>query len=235
MYLTYLDDSGVRQKDIVWQLLSAVIIDDRIFRDIEVLMGVCVEDLIPADRLEDFHEFHASELYRGSGIFDGIPEEKRFHVIHRLLTLVRDYKLPIVYGAVDVQRLRKKYYASAVPADIAFRICAIGIEDWISKQKPDDQLGIIILDNCDKADKDTIKKSFRQLRKKLQPPHWTPGQLWHVLDDMFFGDSKDSVGIQLADVCSYFIAKHLQGGDEVAEGFYQTISDYIVHSKIEPE
>ena len=51
---------------------------------------------------------------------------------------------------------------------------------------------------------------------------------------MYFGDSKFSLGIQLADLCAFFIAKHLEK-NTAAEGFYQMIADKIVFSKTYPE
>ena len=35
------------------------------------------------------------------------------------------------------------------------------------------------------------------------PPDFGLGQLVHVHDDMYFGNSKDSIGLQLADLSSF--------------------------------
>jgi hypothetical protein len=66
-----------------------------------------------------------------------------------------------------------------------------------------------------------------------RPLHCALGKLVHLHDDMYFGSSKDSIGVQLADLCGYFIAKHLEG-DAAGEGFYDIIKDRIVYSKLEP-
>ncbi len=50
---------------------------------------------------------------------------------------------------------------------------------------------------------------------------------------MYFGSSKNSVGLQLADVCVYFIARHLAGKPD-SEGFYDTIKDQIAFSEVYP-
>jgi len=64
MFLAYLDDSGTRQKDKrIFQLITAVLISDSEFFDIERHMGATVEQLLPEDRMEQFEEFHAWELY----------------------------------------------------------------------------------------------------------------------------------------------------------------------------
>jgi hypothetical protein len=50
---------------------------------------------------------------------------------------------------------------------------------------------------------------------------------------MYFGDSRHSLGIQLADLCSYFIARHLDGDVEI-RGFYDLISPHIVSANTHP-
>jgi len=96
------------------------------------------------------------------------------------------------------------------------------------------ELALLIADDTDdKKLKAELKRSFRQMRRQVRPPEHNP-RLWYVHDDMYFGSSKDSVGIQLADLCGYFIAKHLEG-DVSTDGFYQIIADQICNSKVEPE
>jgi len=50
---------------------------------------------------------------------------------------------------------------------------------------------------------------------------------------MFFGSSKDSVGLQLADLCAYFISQHLQKNDK-AEPFYEIFKERIDYCHMEP-
>jgi hypothetical protein len=83
------------------------------------------------------------------------------------------------------------------------------LEDWLSKFMPH-PLAILIADDCQKDIKNTLRKSFRQLRNKIRPLNYALGKLVHVHDDMYFGSSKDSIGIQLADLCGYFIANILR-------------------------
>ena len=232
--LAYLDDSGTRQKDRKYQVMSGVIVGDAQFHLAEVISAKNVEDLLPADRRDQFEEFHAWELFGGFGIYDGVPQDARFEVINDLLHLVA--RFPILYGAVNVPELRKKSYGSADPVDIAFRICATGISEWalanVNKNATLDCVILIVDDTQEKAIKNALKTSFRQIRPRMKVP-LTHG-LSYLHDDMYFGDSKSSVGLQLADLCSYFIARHLEGHPEV-EGFYKIIEKGIVHGKVEPE
>jgi uncharacterized protein DUF3800 len=233
MYLAYADDSGTRDRGKNFQLMCAVIIEDKRFTDMEILLAAAAETLIPADKMDKFEEFHAWELFGGYGPFDGIDQSSRFQVIEALLTMVGQYQFPIVYGAVDKNRLAEKVFGSADPLDVCFRICMEGIEDWIGKILPH-ELSILIVDEFQQKDKAILRKSFRSLRKQIRPYKPDSPKIWHFHDDMYFGASKDSIGIQLADLCGYFIAKHLEN-DVSAEGFYGLIKDRIVYSRIEPQ
>jgi hypothetical protein len=246
VHLAYLDDSGTRDKNRKFQVLSAVIIEGLGFSHIEVIMGASIEALVPPDKQEKFEEFHAHELYGGYGIFEGVEQTKRFHVITLLLNLIPRLDIPVVYGAVNKSLLADKPYGSADPLDICFRLCIQGIEEWTatfphSDSVPDapaippPPLVVLVSDDFQQKDiKATLKKSFRQMRKKIRPPHWDPGTIWHLHDDLYFGSSADSVGIQLADLCGYMISRHLEGDTEV-DGFYNIIKDRIVWSKVAPE
>jgi len=240
VYLVYLDDSETKQKDRKFQVMSAVIIKDEHFIDVELAMGLDLGNLLPQEMMNQFEEFHASELYGGYGVFEGIEEWSRFTAMRNLLGMVSDLEFPVVYGAVDQNLLSQQLYASASPIDIAFRLCVEGIEDWIVKHPPStsepnslSDFALLIVDDCDKNTKATMRQTFRCLRGKIRPPNFEPGKLGHVHDDLYFGDSKDSVGIQLADVCSYVIAKHLIGDESIAE-FYQIIEKQIVYGRVEP-
>jgi hypothetical protein len=51
---------------------------------------------------------------------------------------------------------------------------------------------------------------------------------------MYFGSSRDSIGIQLADLCGYFISQHLQNKPE-AECFYKEVEQRIFFSEVKPD
>lgn len=250
MHLAYLDDSDTKSKASKWQVMSAVIIEDDAFKMAEIGMSTLPEKLMGAERLAKFEEFHASELYGGYGAFDGIDQDRRFDAINYLLTLLQAMSITVVYGAVDLAVLKTEIYGSADPVDVCFRKCLTEIRVWaeasanshISARLGDDysvehmaevivptllsQLVILIVDECDGKTKNTLQKSFRSLR-----PPFTSSSLNDCFhDDMYFGDSRYSIGIQLADLCSYFIARHMEG-DMETEGFYQKIEPRIYVQK----
>jgi hypothetical protein len=254
VHLAYLDDSDTKAKPRKWQVMSGVVVEDHQFPALEIILRVSREELIPPEKIDKFEEFHASELYGGYGVFEGIDQEKRFDTIRGLLRCLTATGASIIYGAVDLDALQTEVYASAEPLDIAFRACIkgirecmrkaihnsadsaiAGIDDPIAKAQAYEEalksefltkLAILVVDDfSDKKTKELLSKSFRRLRGQ---------ELSHFHDDMYFGDSRYSIGIQLADLCSYFIARHLEGDSETAP-FYEMIRPHLVFSETHPK
>lgn len=259
MHLAYIDDSDTKQKNCKWQVMSAVLIEDRIFKFAEMGLAGIAESLIPDDKREKFEEFHACELYGGYGIFEGIDQARRFDAIQRLFALFKGLDLSVIYGAVDLERLGTTPYGSADPVDIAFRTCLKGIDWWVEKRIDDrailagekeraeagedpmlspllhgmlEELVLVVVDDCEPKIKSGLQKSFRDRRGDQSRPH-ERGQIHYFHDDMYFGDSRFSIGIQLADLCSYFICRHLSGEVE-PDGFYNWIHPHIKFGEVYP-
>lgn len=233
VYLAYMDDSGTRDKKEAYQVVAAVLVDDSHFFAIENLTAAFAEAVIPAGKLESFEEFKGSELYGGYGIFDGVDQKIRFELITRLLSIIKNLKIPVVYGAVHKNRLATNLYGSAEPVDICFRICMNGVNDAMRERLRKD-MALIIVDDSDRDVKKKFKQSFRAMRGRTVGSEAII-QFRRLHDDMYFGSSRDSVGIQLADLCAFFVNQHLKGDDPVAESFYTVFGDSIIYSKVEPE
>jgi hypothetical protein len=248
VHLAYLDDSDTKAKNSKWQVMSAVIIKDNDFKLAELGMAAIPEQLMGAEKLSKFEEFHACELYGGYGAFEGIDQDRRFEAIRKLLALLQTTQSCVVYGSIDLDVLKNEVYGSADPVDVCFRKCLVMIRDWadaLVKSHIDAEMGdgiwefdrvaeimmprmvsnlvILVVDECDGKTKNTLQKSFHSLRQRNFGFHLL-SDCFH--DDMYFGDSRYSIGIQLADLCSYFIARHLQGDTEI-DGFYEMIEPRI--------
>jgi hypothetical protein len=235
VYLGYVDDSGSDAK-CNFQVVAAVLIPDVDFSTLEIGIGLVLPELFDAEHPlpESFEEFHATELFCGRGVFQGIPQEKRFDAIRFILETVANQKLPIMYGAVNRALLEFTPFASAKPLDIAFRGCALGINGWLEGQEGGEMCLLIMDEGADKSAKADIRKAFKQLRPPLRPPNWNSG-LQRMHDAMYFGNSKDSIGIQIADLCAYFICQHLMNPSRAeTEGFYRMFADQIYHKSVEP-
>lgn len=242
VYLAYIDDSDTRAKQQKWQVLSAVLIPDSSFPNLEMASSDVIHRLMGDERFEEFTEFHACELYGGYGVFEGIEQSKRFGAIEEVLGVLPAIKAKVAYGAVDLEGLQQQPYASASPLDMAFRMCAEGIEMFLVRNLADVAQGkepqgssaaIFIADEFDKGVKATLQKSFRSLRQRLSFSETEFSKLPLVHDDMYFGDSRYSIGIQMADLCSYFIARHL-AGDAVIDPYFRLIEPLIISARRDP-
>jgi len=236
VYLAYLDDSDTREKAEEWQVISAVLIPADSYTVLEFMSAFTVEDLMPEERRDAFEEFHASRLYGGYPPFEGIDQHIRLDAIRSLLGGLSLHGFKVAYGAVNLKSLHKGDFGSANPQDVAFRRCVLGAGEWIFDQvlaemqqgkNGEQHTALFIMDECDQKSRATLQKSFRSLRPRFRLSSENDSNLPFVHDDIYFGDSKYSIGIQMADLCSYFIARHL-AGDSETEHFYRIIEPQII-------
>jgi hypothetical protein len=244
VYIAYLDDSGstgnhVDDPESPFQVVTAVIIRDASFRAVEKMRTLTTDDLealVPKDEWRSF-EFKATQVYGWQKPFDALGRDKCRQIFSLALSVVQVCQLPVVYGAVDKAKHRAGPYANHRPIDVAFRFCAAGVEKWLRQNGNDDIALLISDDTSDVKEKESIKTAFRQLRKKLRfrggLDGMDPGPLQHMVDDIYFGDSKDSLGIQIADMCGFIIRRHLSGKTD-SEYLYDQIKDDIYFGKVVP-
>ncbi len=181
MHLAYLDDSDTKQKPRKLQVMSGVIVEDKKFKMVEIGMRSIRDVLVPPERIDQFEEFHASELYGGYGVFEGIDQKQRFEAIRRLLSLIEYADMAVVYGAVDIAKAKEQIYGSADVLDMAFRMCAQQIYEWakqriIGAEELDEdtivsnwlqELVILIVDECDKK---TERHAANLISESSSPP-----------------------------------------------------------------
>lgn len=207
VHIVYIDDS--KQDKILdrqFQVMGAVIVADEFFSSIEQELAYLVYEHIP-EEIRETCEFHACDLLHGNKPFKEIPKDERFHLLGEGVRVIENWNISIVYGAVDIEKLQDTDFGSANEADVAFRRCARAVEDWFQQNGG---FGVLVADNTtDQKTKYAMQKGFRHYRQFVRSSPPTRGVLAHIHDDMYFGDSKFSVGIQLADVCTLLISRHL--------------------------
>lgn len=249
MHLAYLDDSGSDNKNQI-AVFGGIAMEHQSFQTLERQVGFAALSLLTADRVDTFGEFHADDLFAGTGEFAGIPEDERHLALRDLLLLPKKLDAPYFYSAVDKSAVRKSALGSAHPIDIGFRMCALAIDEWLrgellkrAKECHGDEikqvmletpLCLLIVDDCDNNVRGRLKKSFRDLRRRLRfTDDWTEGRLTFAHDAMYFGDSADSVGIQVADACNFIMLRRIRDG--IRDEFYQILEPQVRCARVEPE
>jgi hypothetical protein len=239
VYIVYFDDGG--KGNVL--VFGGIVVDHNAFVVLEANVGILASALMPPGK--DLTEFHASDLFRGEGEFKDIPESDRHKALLHLLRVVGNLNLPYIYSAIDKHRLSRTPTGSANVHDVAFRMVAAALEDFLVSQIPVNSaqgieypLCLLIVDDCDRAPKEYIKKSFRQMRQPMRMPldstGWSNNRLSHSVDDLFFGDSSGSVGLQVADVCNYVMWRRLAENIE-DEFFAELMKGQVICAKPEPE
>ncbi len=226
-------------------VVGALLIPDWKFTAVELLEQTVLR-LIPLNGQRKFEAFRAEELFQGQGAFEGIPEDRRFDAIRSLLTAIPDNGLLFVYSAVDMSALSAvPLLGSADPVDVAFQMCALQIEEIVGNSPdhrnqspgehgPEEHLSVFLFDETnDPQLKKSLTTSVRNLRRRGPHADAHARRLWNLNDAMYFSDSRDSIGIQIADLCAYLVGRRLCGLPPT--GFFDYIKDHIKCAKPMPE
>lgn len=248
VHLAYLDDSASDAKNRL-TIFGGIVVEHQAFETLERQVGFTALRLLTADRVESLGEFHADDLFAGTGEFKDIPEAERREALRGLLSLPRKLNAPYFYSAVDKPSLQKAALGSAHPVDVGFRMCAMAIDHWlvngytiqmmaagvdtIRKATIERPLCLLIADDCNDNIKGRLRKSYRELRRHMRLTEDSVGRITFAHDAMYFGDSVDSVGIQVADVCNYVMLRRIRDGIE--DEFYKLLEPQVRCAKVEPD
>ena len=231
MYIAYLDEAGLSKEETHLVVAGIIVKDDQLL-ECEKQLDEVLEKHIPKEKWEGF-EFHALDLFGGRGYFRKWPDKKRQEIIRDVLDSLMIFNLPIIYGAIDKAKLKRNYRRPFDAHDLAFMLFAERVDDWLDSKDPF-EVCILIADET-KRDK-IIKSSLRQYRKEgIRIGNLKPKKLDNIADAIYFADSKDTWGLQLADFCSYFIKRHHIGGNDTAETLYQYFSAQIDKWRLFPD
>lgn len=232
VYIAYVDDSKQDKNRDRFQVISAILIQDNGFAALEQELGYYLYELVQPLVGGEFEEFHASDLLNANGVFRNVTRKQAIEVFGNGVQTLWNLQIPVIYGAVNLNKLYASDYATANPVDMAFRLCLKLIEAWFQENRPGNE-ALLISDDGDKAVKNAMMNTFHVLRKPVVSSPPQRGELSHLHDDMYFGASKFSKGIQLADLCALLIGRHLAGYADT-EDLYKKLSEHIVASTIKP-
>jgi len=240
VHLAYFDDSGSEPSSNLC-VFGAVVIPGDFFGVAEYWSKLVLQSLGVA---ESFQEFKAGELYFANGAFQGLDRNECRDAFALLVTVLTEFHLPFIYSAVDRSKLQDEpLFKSSHPVDVGFRMCLDQLDEWARGQvKPKKysripkNMCVVIADECDGLLRKQMLTTFRKKRVR-RPRPIEPGekqeQLEHIHDSMYFGDSVDSIGLQIADACNWSMGRILRGMplDPVVA---MRVKDAAICSKPEP-
>jgi uncharacterized protein DUF3800 len=232
--IVYFDEAGTSDaRTEPFLVVVAVIIRDKHWLAIERAAHDIVNRLVPEKMRQEF-EFHACDLFAGNtkGFQrNARDKEIRFEILKSFLTIVRDFKLPIIYTVHDKERLPiRDWQEMTVHRELGRQLCAGYVESWLVKKTRGRDVAMLISDvvhSDNKREEKLIKRYL--LRNRKWPMFATMGPvLEHVVDTIHFADSRESIGLQIADACAFFIKRHYMNESHAdAEPLYQIIAGNI--------
>lgn len=226
MRIIYSDEAGVGDEIIepITVVAATIVQADQQWGRIETDIKNIISDLV-LERDRDTFEFKASKL------FAQLSKGNNEQILRRFLSIFNDHKLPIAVGAIDRLSLKEsmkkesqKNLTQSVGQTTAFLICAAFVEQTFMSYFPSEK-GLWIADET--RSKMPMKASLRRYQKFTAMIDVPATHFDHIIDTVYFGDSRESRGIQLADACNFFVKKHLMKSLP-AERFYEIIKGRIV-------
>ena len=227
--LVYFDEAATGDPILepITVMSSIVIHGDLEAKPIEIDVAALVEE-VPEEYRENF-EFHACELFSKDVKFPNWPRKERWKLLIRFMRLIIKYNLPIHWGSIRRETLKQLFTEKDLKDDpfialeYAFLLCADETNLWFRAKLPDER-ALCIADRIDAPL--SMKRLFKEYRHRPSIVTDEKPQFDHLLDTVYFGDSHESVFLQLADSCSYFLKRRFSG-KENSDKFYEVIEPQI--------
>ncbi len=210
MNLIYFDESGNSGTNLADPqqpifVLGALIVPETKWQAIESDLEKSLDLHIPPPRDAQF-EIHAGDLRQGTGSFKGVPVVKRIAIRNEWLRIAASHQLRFIYRAITKNRYERWMHSAfgshikVNPHLAAFPLVAQVANNLLRSIAPD-ALGIFISDD-NREVVDDIERFLKLLRA-------TPGalRLDRIIEKGFFIDSRKSLLLQLADLCTLHARK----------------------------
>ncbi len=229
MRIVYFDEAGIAseaQEPIT--VVAGVIVDaDRHWLLLEQQIALLLSEYIPVEDRKNF-EFHAKNLFSGSVYLNKhMGRAKRHELLSRFASLLPTNDIPVLYGAIDRAGLRRANSAmigGGRELGICFLVAMAKTEIWFQDNAPQ-EVGLCIADET--KTKAPLKSLMRQFRNEPLVEEIVQSQFHHLIDTISFNGSEESLGLQLADVASFLIKRHLMGKAD-SEPFFKIIEPQVV-------
>ena len=167
-------------------------------------------------------ELHGSEILQGRGFFSSWPKARRVELIDDLLNILRRRETPAIISYVNKQEFAAAKEADSGrqhwwrgPWEPAFSRFVFALDLYLdelnmTKMSPDEMArgdpvkvrdrAAIIADEAKPFDRQFMQQF---LRTEIDIPTGS------VVENVYFVRSQDSHCTQLADICAYFVRRHL--------------------------
>jgi hypothetical protein len=230
--LAYLDEAGISNSEHEpYLVVAGVIINaDQDWRPLQRHLQSIGRRFLPSEHALRL-VFHAKDIWHGSGYFDRRhwSRSKREELFAALAEIPRRFHLPIVAGFVQrkpalayardrIANVPERDVTMAVHA-LAFSRAVGQIDTWMKLYAPAEFV-MLLAENAGKMQ--SIIKSVHAgyVNDGSYDPNLAPMFTADtVIDTVHFAGKNESALLQIADLCSFTIKRHLMGRADIADCF----------------
>jgi Protein of unknown function (DUF3800) len=205
MHLLYVDESGKSgPTDYTqpWYVLGGLILPEEKWKAVERDLNEVIEAVVPSPRPDDW-ELHMSLIAHRKKHFSQMPESDRFALVDAVFDVMDWHALALIFVGIDKEKHRNKYsYPDAVER-VSYMFMLERFNYCVGRQGA---VGLVVADEQKKVEISTRKDHSRYRRDGTGV-----AQIEHVIETPFFTPSHWSRPLQMIDVATYYVARHLRG------------------------
>jgi hypothetical protein len=249
--VVYSDESGIGgsiEKEPVTVVTAIMLNMESQWEPVERDLFV-IQNYIPRKLLRYGWEIHGKKLFEG--IRRHIEEAEKS--LPLLLNIPNIHRVPIFYGAVDRAGFDALPDNSSLvnsrgnrnsAYDMAFHSCVRRVESYIETTLHRGERALWIAEHSgyEKSLKNTLgwAKATEAIRIEDEVLDMVRQNPSCLVDTVYFGDSGDSLALQLADVCcstitNFLLEQHYGFQPRIAEPYYRMIQGQIVNDGTPPQ
>lgn len=219
MKFCYVDESGTGSEPFL--VMTGVVVDAQRMHVTKDDWGEVLEALSTVTG-RTIHEFHTKDFYAGNGPWRGMDGNHRARVIQAILGWWGDRHHHVTFSGIDKQKHAVKLVEGSLPegCETPWRAAALHVILSVQKrhrgQKKNKGHTMLLFDR-------ELKEETSLSALIARPPGWTDeyydrhkrqAQLDQIIDVPFFGDSRQVLLVQVADLISYVLRRYA----EIEEG-----------------
>jgi Protein of unknown function (DUF3800) len=231
MRVIYLDETGHSYKEPVAAVAGVILDPDKQWR----LMADEIERLkecVPAEFREGF-VFRAADLFYGGEYRKQWPDEDRWSLLEKLVSLPRKLKVPLVIGSAQKppKELRQKpQLDSVVIHAMAYLRCLKPADVYMNDFAQPDEVAMIVAEDRKEA-REAIRDAHNLAMSKSLIEQWMP-ELAHLYPisrikaPPAFASKEEEILLQIADACAWTFQRHMRAGSQSERFIHAMFGDF---------
>ena len=205
MYFLYVDESGksgLHDPVQPFHVLGGLIVEESKWLAMESDLNARIDVIVPPPRPHDW-ELHMTEMVNGKGYFKSLRRQDRTALGEAVLDVIDAHNPTFIFTIIDKQRHVAKYGANAIPPeDYTYMLMIERFNYFLGRQG---EIGLIVSDD-QKGSEDAIRRAHARYRS-----HGTGyARIEHVIETPFFVPSHWSRMLQIVDVATWFVNRHMR-------------------------